>query len=376
MNPQSKYAVDTRRMMCTGTPRQGIRAWPLDHNTPGKELLGRYDMYPNPRGRESRTDPKVDPPPTDAPLTPNVVEVQGVIMRRLNRKTNCGGADLTFDVRTQRNKEKIRDLKLRRALKCSVKRPTTQASAGIGRCNASEVISDDAALRGYLQEPPKLPRLKRKTKPPEGYIRFGPKHVHETIDEFLRAEPQEPIRPRGYIPPLPKVMQIQEELDEAIILTSMDIKKEFFKSRRVGESPETGAASSQAPLIPVVEHQWHASARSPGTRGEARETKSKSPPMRTPRTSSGAGMQYRPKENQTPDPDPIPGPEHRPVQDTGIRTKSRSQPIRKFKPRVGITFPITRPGTQGHAEEDVGAAMLPSRATSTVMDHTSHSDVS
>ena len=190
---------------------------------PGKELLGRYDMYPNPRGRESRMDPKVDSPPTDAPLTPNVVEVQGVIMRRLNRKTNCGGADLTFDARTQRNKEKIRDLKLRRALTGSVKRPTTQASAGIGRCNASEVISDDAALRGYLQDPPNLPSLKRKTKPPEGYIRFEPKDVHETIDEFLRA--QEPIRPRGYIPLLPKVMHNQEELDEAITLTSMDIKK-------------------------------------------------------------------------------------------------------------------------------------------------------
>ena len=28
MNPQSKYVVDTRRMMSTGRPRQGVKAWP------------------------------------------------------------------------------------------------------------------------------------------------------------------------------------------------------------------------------------------------------------------------------------------------------------------------------------------------------------
>ena len=123
MNPQSKYAVDTRRMMCTGKPRQGIKEWPMDCNIPGKELLGRYDMYPDPRGLESKSDPTCDPPPTQAPLTPNVVEVQGVVMWRLNRKTNCAGADMNLDARTQRNKDKIRDLQLRRAITGSVKRP-------------------------------------------------------------------------------------------------------------------------------------------------------------------------------------------------------------------------------------------------------------
>ena len=156
MNPQSKYAVDTRRMMRTGNPRQGIRAWPVDHNMPGKELLGRYDMYPDPRGKESQSDPKWDPPPTNAPLSPNVVEVQGVVLRRLTRKTNCGGADLNLDARTQRNKDKIRDMRLRKTLTGSVRKPNTRAVSGqVGRI-ASETISDDAALLGYLREPPNL----------------------------------------------------------------------------------------------------------------------------------------------------------------------------------------------------------------------------
>ena len=82
MNPQSKYAVDTRRMMSTGRPRQGIKAWPLGHNTPGKELLGRYDLYLNPRGKESQSATTVEPPPTEAPTSPNVMEAQGVVLRR------------------------------------------------------------------------------------------------------------------------------------------------------------------------------------------------------------------------------------------------------------------------------------------------------
>ena len=185
MNPQSKYAVDTRRMMCTGKPRQGIKAWPMDRNAPGKELLGRYDMYPDPRGKESKTDPKVDPPPTAAPHTPNVVEVQGVVFRRLSRKTNCGGADLNLDARTKKNKDKIRDLQLRRALTGSVRKPTTRAATEkVGRM-ASETISDDAALQRYLGEPPKLRRLTRKTKPPEGYVIYGTKDVHEAVEEHL-----------------------------------------------------------------------------------------------------------------------------------------------------------------------------------------------
>ena len=126
MNPQSKYAVDTRRMMFTGRPRQGIRAWPLEHNTPGKELLGRYDMYPNPQGRESLIPPGVTTtPPTNAPATPNDLEIQGVVMRRLWTKTNCSGADVTIDIRTQNNPDKIRNLRFRKNRTGSVKKPPT-----------------------------------------------------------------------------------------------------------------------------------------------------------------------------------------------------------------------------------------------------------
>ena len=52
MNPKGKYAVDTRRMMVTGKVRQGIKEWPQTKNYPNKELLGRYDLYPDPRGKE------------------------------------------------------------------------------------------------------------------------------------------------------------------------------------------------------------------------------------------------------------------------------------------------------------------------------------
>ena len=51
---------------------------------PGKELLGRYDMYPNPNGQESLgVDVSIMPPPTSAPTTPGDLEIPGIVMRRL-----------------------------------------------------------------------------------------------------------------------------------------------------------------------------------------------------------------------------------------------------------------------------------------------------
>ena len=251
MNPQSKYAVDTRRMMCTGKPRQGIKAWPMDRNIPGNELLGRYDLYPDPRGKESKSDPKFDPPPTQAPQAPNEAEVQGVVLRRLSRKTNCAGADTTLDAWTQRNRDKIRDLQLRRALTGSVKRPRTRAVTENSRRNESVMISDDAALLGYLGEPPKLRRLTRKTKAPEGYVMYGPKDVHEAVQEYLQVDPSTPVKGREVTPQGPKAMHNQRALDEAVMFVGQDNKGQG-KISRVGESPETGAASSQAPLVPEV----------------------------------------------------------------------------------------------------------------------------
>ena len=176
---------------------------------PGKALLGRYDRYPDPRGKESQQDPKMDPPPTNAPVAPNQVEVQRVVCRRLTRKTNCSGADLNMDARTQRNKEKIRDLRLRVALTGSAKRAPALAVTEVARCNASDIISDDAALQGYISEPPKLARLMRKSRPPEGYIRHGPKDVHEAIKEYLTPDPPG-IESREEYSLRPKARQNQE----------------------------------------------------------------------------------------------------------------------------------------------------------------------
>ena len=348
MNPQSKYAVDTRRMMCTGKPRQGIKAWPMDRNIPGNELLGRYDLYPDPRGKEAKSDPKVDPPPTQAPQAPNEAEVQGVVLRRLSRKTNCAGADTTLDAWTQRNRDKIRDLQLRRALTGSVKRPRTRAVTENSRRNESVMISDDAALLGYLEEPPKLRRLTRKTKAPVGYIMYGPKDVHEAVQEYLQVERPTVGREREDIPQGPKTLHNQRSLDEAVMLVEQDHKGQGRISR-VGENPETGAASSHAQLVPEVEYQWHSNAReTPAPAMEEPASRQRSRPFRTAtRKVTGSGMQYKPREDT---PQGSMGPE--PIEEQrreASGTKRRSQPFRKVKPRVGITFPsLGQQASRGH----------------------------
>ena len=59
-------------MIVTGNVRQGVKQWPQDKNMPGKELLGRYDLYPHPSGKESlgAVELEVTLPPTDAPQHP------------------------------------------------------------------------------------------------------------------------------------------------------------------------------------------------------------------------------------------------------------------------------------------------------------------
>ena len=150
-------------------------------------------------------------------------------------------------------------------------------------------------------------------------------------------------------------MQNQTELDEAIIhidwLDNKDIQGPN-RVRRLGETPETGAASSQAPLVPVVEHPWHSNARGSAERAAEQETKRRSRPLRMPsRNLSGSGMQYRPREEEHPESIPSHEPRQGPATKEGEGTKRRSQPIRKFKPRVGITFPLVVQPT----EEDSGA---------------------
>ena len=116
MNPRSEYAVDTRRMIATGKVRQGIREWPQNANYPNKELLGRYDLYPQPSGKEqqSATRLREEAPPTGPPDGQILHPQNGALGVRLNRKTYpSGAASPKASTQTNKNKQKIRDLRLR-----------------------------------------------------------------------------------------------------------------------------------------------------------------------------------------------------------------------------------------------------------------------
>ena len=67
-------------------------------------------------------------PPVDAPTHPGTIDVPGVVGQRLRTKTNCSGADFS-DAFTRRNKEIIRDLRLRRDLTGSTRKRGPQQSA-------------------------------------------------------------------------------------------------------------------------------------------------------------------------------------------------------------------------------------------------------
>ena len=94
MNPRCKYAVDTRRMIVTGKVRQGVRKWPQTHNYPNKELLGRYDLYPQPSGKEQQSAAKLqeETPPVGPPDGQILYPQDGASGVRLNKKTNANGA--------------------------------------------------------------------------------------------------------------------------------------------------------------------------------------------------------------------------------------------------------------------------------------------
>ena len=182
MNSRSKYAVDTRRMIVTGNVRQGVSHWPLDKNFPGNELLGRYDMYPHPNGREgmAASSLEVTSPPTTAPSHLVVPTQPGFATPRLRIKTNRSGAD-EYDSKGSKMKDKVRDLRLRFQQTGSTRR--NRVSQGpIQRKPAksvgeSTVLTDDQALELYLGESatdmrsnrlPGLTRLSQKTKAPPG----------------------------------------------------------------------------------------------------------------------------------------------------------------------------------------------------------------
>ena len=85
----------------------------------------------------------------------------------------------------------MRNLRLRKNLTGSVKRPKTVPTEPPGSLDYSESLTLSQAVDRYLQEPPPLPRLRTKTRPPKGYARHGPKDVLETIAEYLQVEAPE-----------------------------------------------------------------------------------------------------------------------------------------------------------------------------------------
>ena len=115
MNPRSKYTVDTRRMIATGKVRQGIREWAQISNYPNKELLGRYDLYPQPSGKEQQSAARLQEeiPPTGPPDGQILYPQNGASGVRLNRKTNARGVSNTkASTQTNKNKQKMKDLRL------------------------------------------------------------------------------------------------------------------------------------------------------------------------------------------------------------------------------------------------------------------------
>ena len=229
-----------------------------------------------------------------------------MVLRRLRTKTNCGGADLNLDIRTQANKDKIRDLRLRRGITGTVRKPLPPTAPEKTRGRASEVISDEAALAGFLQELPKLTRLRKKSKPPEGYVMYGPLDVHEAVAEYMQAEPRVLPAPRGQTPSLPKAMHNQAELDEAVYLYSQDPKeRRLLKGLGQNDIPNSGETTRLTPHIPVEEHSWHASARRALPSAEEAGKRRSKPLGTLSSTSRGSGMQYKPREEHPPGLGPV-----------------------------------------------------------------------
>ena len=83
------------------------------------------------------------------------------------------------------------------------------------------------AVDRYLSEPPPLKRLKTKSKPPEGYVLYGPKDAPEAIAEYLQVAEVPRAPTRATERPRPehlseKARQNMEQVEEAVYLYSED----------------------------------------------------------------------------------------------------------------------------------------------------------
>ena len=168
------------------------------------------------------------------------------------------------------------------------------------------------AVDRYLYEPPPLQRLSTKTRPPLGYVRYGPKDAPEAIAECLQAE-EAPVAPtRATTRPRPvglsvKAGQNQQELDEAVYLYSADLD-ERRKLKGHGQLQDSEPSGHQGhpekATSPVQEPTWHALARTqqihPAQAEPSTKDKRRSQPLRkVPRRirdqacSTGLGQRAR-----------------------------------------------------------------------------------
>ena len=129
-------------------------------------------------------------------------------------------------MRRRKSKDKIREFRLRYQ---------QTGSTAIGRAKAHSVMIKLAGARGeeitlsqavaeYLSEggpgphgeaqaqDPVLKRLTSKTKPPPGFVMYGPKDVAEAIAEYLQVEPDQGREPREEQAVAPKVMENRSKI--------------------------------------------------------------------------------------------------------------------------------------------------------------------
>ena len=162
INPTGKYAVDTRRMMVTGKARQGIREWPQTKNYPNKELLGRYDLYPDPKGKEVRRGEEQggETPP---PGNPTIYPQEGAVVNSLRQKTTADGIP-SHEAAVQPNKTKQ-------------KHPNIRHCSNVHICNCHALKNQNLENKsGYLQNPV------RETKK---FLR-GLEHIQEDVKKLNR----------------------------------------------------------------------------------------------------------------------------------------------------------------------------------------------
>ena len=178
----------------------------------------------------------------------------------------------------------------------------------------------------------------------------------------MRAEPIAPTQPRGQMPS--KARHNAAELDDAVYLYSQNPMERRGLKGLGQDTPQSGETTRSTSQFPVEEHSWHASARRqlPPTEEAG---KKRSRPLRTfSSTSRGSGMQYKPREENPPLPEPVHAQELQVANATMVGTKTRSRPFRKVIPKIGIIFPLGGPGHSTAGDEGDRVRSSPAASSS------------